>query len=311
MNEDETKTRVSTFQGGITAIIPAHNAAATLPVALASVANQRPLPTEVIVVDDASKDGTQRVLEQIDKLNLRVLRRETAGPGGYAARNLGIEQTKTDWLTFLDADDIWKDGHIRSAEAVIEAFEHVDLIFFGYQTVKGNERRNRIMKNPGLCSRTEALKAFSGSQIIHTNGVVVKRELLLRAGGFMDSANFKRGADSELWLRLIWHARGIFFSDKVTSAYMRDNSGIISKGAGNVTSYHPVAYRVGRLLQEDLEPNERSLLKRLANRKTLEWYDQTAAFAFATRHQFLRQLYWSEIRTMEKLRVLLRFFAKV
>lgn len=203
MYEAETKAEMSTFRGGITAIIPAHNAPATLAIALASIGNQLSLPNEVIVVDDASSDSTQCVLKRIDGLSLRVLRRESPGPGGYAARNMGIEETKTDWLTFLDADDLWREDHIRSAETVAEAYDNVDLIFFGYQTVKGDERRNRTMNNPGLCSRKEALEAFSRSQIIHTNGVVVKKGLLLRAGGFMDGAHFKRGADSELWLRLI------------------------------------------------------------------------------------------------------------
>ncbi len=127
----------------------------------------------------------------------------------------------------------------------------------------------------------------------------------------MDGANFKRGADSELWLRLIWHARGIFFSDKVTSEYMRDNSGIISKAGSNVTDNHPVSYRVTRLLQESLTPDERTLLKRLANRKTLEWYNQTAAFAFSTRMKLLQQLYWSETDISDRLRIALRFFAKM
>jgi len=96
--------------GDVTVIIPARDAAHTLPATLRSIVDpfgsDRP---QVIVVDDRSTDDTSRVATAAGA-SVRVLRTEGVGPG--AARNAGIALATTPFVAFCDADDRWPPGRL-------------------------------------------------------------------------------------------------------------------------------------------------------------------------------------------------------
>lgn len=89
----------------ISVVIPALNAASTLPDTLVAVCAQDHLPgavVEVIVVDDGSEDGTAEVARSFN--NVQLVRSQGLGPGG--ARNRGVEDAAGEILVFLDSDDM-------------------------------------------------------------------------------------------------------------------------------------------------------------------------------------------------------------
>src|SRR5215469_12732046 len=94
-----------TGTSGVSIIIPAHNAAATLEATLDSVVHQTYTLWEPIVIDDGSTDGTRAMAEDWahrDK-RFRVLHQERSGVS--AARNHGLWQARYPFVLFLDADD--------------------------------------------------------------------------------------------------------------------------------------------------------------------------------------------------------------
>ncbi len=97
-------------------MIPAHNAERMLGSVLSSLAEQRPAPDEVIVVDDASTDRTAAVAEE---LGARVVRNERPLLAG-GARNRGWEAATRDVVVFLDSDAVpapgWTAGLARALE---------------------------------------------------------------------------------------------------------------------------------------------------------------------------------------------------
>lgn len=85
-------------------MIPTYNRAYTLSRALASVFSQTYGLHEVLVVDDCSTDNTEAVVRRFPEATyIRVP--ENSGAG--AARNLGVDRAKGDWIAFLDSDDTW------------------------------------------------------------------------------------------------------------------------------------------------------------------------------------------------------------
>jgi len=86
-------------------MMPARNAEATIAAALSSALDQSAAELEVVVVDDASTDGTAEVVKSFG--DDRIVLVDGPGRGVNAARNVALEAMTGDWLTLLDADDQW------------------------------------------------------------------------------------------------------------------------------------------------------------------------------------------------------------
>ncbi|HLU61141.1 MAG TPA: glycosyltransferase family 2 protein [Gammaproteobacteria bacterium] len=90
-------------------IMPAWNAAADIEESIRSVMAQTHHALELIVVDDASTDGTREVVERLQKEDARI--RLVCNPVNYGvslARNHGMEHARGRYLMFLDSDDLWE-----------------------------------------------------------------------------------------------------------------------------------------------------------------------------------------------------------
>lgn len=87
-------------------VIPCHNYGRYLAEAIESALAQIAFEVRVIVVDDASTDNTAEVVAGFDDATVIGLRIDQ--PSGAAnARNIGASRSDSDFLAFLDADDLW------------------------------------------------------------------------------------------------------------------------------------------------------------------------------------------------------------
>lgn len=113
----------------LTILMPTWNAAATVERALASVLEERDVPLELIVIDDASTDGTADVVAKVAERDPRaVLIRLTANDGVSNARNRGLAAARGTWLAFLDADDRFFEGALGALMAPTEGGEVLAVI---------------------------------------------------------------------------------------------------------------------------------------------------------------------------------------
>jgi glycosyltransferase involved in cell wall biosynthesis len=110
----------------ISAVIPVFNGEAYLAEAIESVLGQTLPPGEILVVDDGSSDGTARVVERYYP---RVIYRRQVNQGPGAARNLGIRESKGDFIAFLDADDLWLPERLEMQKNALDEDAGLDLVF--------------------------------------------------------------------------------------------------------------------------------------------------------------------------------------
>lgn len=123
------------MHANVTVIIPCWRCKETITRAVDSVYKQTILPEKVILIDDASGDGTADFLEQlalnypkewINVIHLAV----NSGPG--VARNAGWDMAKTEYIAFLDADDAWHPRKIELQYGWMQS--HPDIIITGHES---------------------------------------------------------------------------------------------------------------------------------------------------------------------------------
>lgn len=90
----------------VSIIMPAYNAAPWIGAALESVRGQSLQDWEVLVIDDGSTDGTDRIAHQAAAADPRIRVLAGAHRGAAAARNRGLEQARGHYIQHLDADDL-------------------------------------------------------------------------------------------------------------------------------------------------------------------------------------------------------------
>jgi glycosyltransferase involved in cell wall biosynthesis len=173
-------------------IVPARNAAETLPRTLEALAKQDlGGPYEVIVVDDGSTDGTAESASAAAG-PVRVLSQPPQGPA--AARNRGVAEAHAEVLAFCDADCFPTPGWLRAG---VEALRSADLV------------QGRVEPDPsaprGPCDRTLEVGREGG--LYETACLFVTRETLERAGWFEEWLDVKIGISmfEDTWLA--WRAR--------------------------------------------------------------------------------------------------------
>ncbi len=194
----------------VAVIIPARDAAPTLPVTLASVAAQRRQPDEVVVIDDGSTDTTAAVATN----HGATVVRET-GRGAGAARNAGIAVTQCDVIAFLDADDCWSPDYL---EEVVHAFRRpettVSQAWVVDQTAEGVvvQRRSPPDRTP------TALDIVCRGPLL-TSATAVRRSAILNVGGFPEGV--RRAEDAHLWARLLHAGAEVQALPSVTTYVVR------------------------------------------------------------------------------------------
>jgi glycosyltransferase involved in cell wall biosynthesis len=182
----------------VTVIIPAYNREDYIREALDSVVGQTRPADEVIVVDDGSSDRTAEIAESYT--GVTVLRQKNGGAS--AARNHALSVATSDWVAFLDSDDIWRLDKLGLQMAALAANP-------GYDACTSNAR---ALVGPGdpedfgppplrLPPSDQIAPGLRGSLRVPPGTVVVKRELVRQVGGFDNDA--RPCEDWDLWLQLV------------------------------------------------------------------------------------------------------------
>lgn len=179
-------------------IIPAHNEAARIAMAIESVLAQSERPRKLVVVDDGSNDGTGLVASRYPHVQVITHRHCMGLP---EARNSGIAECQAEWIAFLDADDYWDPRKIEE-QTKVAAVSGAGLVYCGVRVRRDGAVQlvecpatawddHRVMSRRLLLSN-----CITGSG----SAVMVRRELLERTGGF-DPA-MKVAEDWDMWIRL-------------------------------------------------------------------------------------------------------------
>jgi len=114
----------------VSVVIPTYNRAGKLIRALHSVLNQSLPAAEIIIVDDASTDGTAQIDFAGINPRIRVVRSEE-NLGGAVSRNKGVQCAIGNWIAFLDSDDVWLPDKLQRQREIARRSPTADLFICG------------------------------------------------------------------------------------------------------------------------------------------------------------------------------------
>lgn len=182
----------------LSVIITTYNRRKLLPQAIASV-QQCGTDAAIIVVDDASSDGTKEYCESLS--GIRYLRMER-NRGTAAARNTGIRACNTEYIAFLDDDDWRLPGTFEPQLEILEKNRDCHLVYgpvlYANQQQELNGRSNTGEPAP----QGRVMLDLIRRNFITLSSVVVRKEQIVRDGMFDEAPEMLGLEDWDMWIRM-------------------------------------------------------------------------------------------------------------
>jgi len=217
----------------VSVVITTYNRAALLPHAIESAKHAASDP-EVIVVDDCSSDDTPTVCAKIEAIRYVRL---TTNRGLANARNIGIADSSSDFIAFLDDDDLRLPGSLDKQLHALTIDENLALCYG--QALIGDAQRQLPTGEiyPLKCPRGDVFWELLEDNFIPMPAVLARKSNLLKAGGFNTGLNLLE--DWDMWLRLSEHSPvaavaepvAIYRKASASSEQMCSNSAALCKQA--------------------------------------------------------------------------------
>lgn len=184
----------------ISVIIPAYNAEKTIGETIASVLAQTYPDLELIVINDGSQDATLEVVHQFADERLKVFSYPNAGP--QKSRNRGIAQAVGQYISFVDADDLWTPDKLELQLKALEAQPEASV---AYSWVDGIDETNTITRSgQRITLEGDVFEALLLNNFLGNGSNPLIRAAALRQVGGFDAA-ILAGQDWDMWLTLAAH----------------------------------------------------------------------------------------------------------
>jgi glycosyltransferase involved in cell wall biosynthesis len=182
----------------VSVIIPVWNGEATVAAAIESTLGQDFEGVEVVIVNDGSSDGTASVLDRY-RAAVRIVNQENRGLA--AARNAGAAVSRGEYLSFLDADDVWLPEKLAKSIATLKEDRGAVLAYS--DAIAVDERGNRTADSylPTALAHAPSMEDLLARWWpILPSTVTMRRETFERCDGFC--TEFRRAyEDVDMWIR--------------------------------------------------------------------------------------------------------------
>ena len=121
-------------------VIPLYNKEGYILNTINSVLAQTYIDFELIIINDRSTDTSLEIAENIEDSRIQIIQ-HSVNKGLSASRNTGIKNAKSEYIAFLDADDLWKPTFLEKIDLLITDYPEASLFASKYEVLLKNGKR--------------------------------------------------------------------------------------------------------------------------------------------------------------------------
>jgi len=254
-----------------TVVIPVYNKSPHINRSISSVLKQTFKNFEIILVDDASTDDSILKARKFKDSRLKIVKRNIPGPGGYAARNLGIQKAIGKWVAFLDADDEWMPEHLEKMFELQIIYPETYFMSSGWEFNQNGKAWNNkfYQENRGnnckISLEMYLRKTAKSKTPVWTSVACVKKSSKVIKNIFPADNGIERGGDVFAWFKLMMEHKNLSWSNHVGAVYHRDSVNCVTKNAeGSLKIY---SLYQDQLQKYSLSKSENKEFKRFLNQR--------------------------------------------
>ena len=222
-------------------ICPTFNSANYLEKTLNSLIAQTYKQFEIIFSDDGSKDNTIEILEnyqsKFNEIGVKtfIIKNKHFGPG--FARNKALEVAKSDWIAFIDSDDLWSNDKLLKVNDFLNKNKNYNCILHRQNFVRINNEIKQYDFDKYFDDKYPVKKQLFKRNFFAMSAVTIKKELIDNEGGFNEI--YQNAQDYDLWIRI---------GDKFKIFILPEYLGSYCERSGNITS-RSYLKRIGNVLK--------------------------------------------------------------
>ena len=194
----------------VSVIIPTYNHQRYIIECVDSVLNQTFTNTQIIIINDGSKDDTDRIIKDflVQKQHLNIEYYSKANEGLCKTINFGLTKSKGDYVAVLASDDIWQKNKLEKQIDFLEKNSMIGLVYSDAFIIKGvtktdikysdyKPKLNYYFKNS--IQNIDIYKSLLTENFVLATTVVLRKSVIEDIGFFDESIPIE---DFDMWLRI-------------------------------------------------------------------------------------------------------------
>ncbi|BAZ14876.1 glycosyl transferase family protein [Calothrix sp. NIES-4071] len=181
----------------ISVIIPTYNSEKTIKITVESILNQSFHNFELIIINDGSNDSTLDIISNIHDSRIKLFTYSNAGAN--VSRNRGLSYAVGEFVSFIDADDIWTNDKLQSQIKALQDNPEATVSYSWTDYIDENDQF--VVSGTHIAVNGNVYEELLLTNFLENgSNPLIRKEALIELGGFDESLN--AGQDWEMWLRL-------------------------------------------------------------------------------------------------------------
>ena len=219
----DTSRELDSLKPLVTIVTPSYNSEKYIAQTIASVRAQTYPNWEMVIVDDCSTDGTCSVIESFAAQDSRIiLLKQDKNAGAGAARTRAVMEGHGRFVSYLDADDIWKPDKLEKQLSFMLSNGY-DFSCTSYEVI--NDRGEKLNKQVHMMPKADYI-GFLTNNLLQTVGIMVDTKTVDR--NLLRMPDLRRRQDAATWLQILKAGHPCYGLDEILAEYRRAEGSLSS-----------------------------------------------------------------------------------